>query len=149
MIALPPVDPAEFIMKSGDAMQKCIDKYFSEITLEEAARPEALDPKYAPEMLAAMQAEYYKTLETIWNAVPIPRGYDFKDVYRIPALEAAGDPATLQEAYDAAVKRTLWEKLGKNYEDVMAYKLLLKEYGERLLRAMQDSFAQLMANTVR
>ena len=38
MIALPPVDPADFIMKAGDEMRKCINKYFDEITLEEAVQ---------------------------------------------------------------------------------------------------------------
>ena len=58
MIALPPVDPADFIMKSGDELQKCINKYFNEIPLEEAARPEILDPKYTPD-----QDRYYGWVE--------------------------------------------------------------------------------------
>lgn len=140
MIALPPVDPADFIMQAGDEMQKCINKYFNEISLEDAIRAEPLDPKYAPDLLDRLQAEYYGKLERIWDTIPRYYRSAFKAAYQAPPLEVAGDMDALQAAYQAAVKRTLWEKLGRNYKDVTAYKLLLKQYGEALLWAMHSRF---------
>ena len=52
-------------------------------------------------------------------------------------------------AYDAAVKRTFWEKLGKNYKDITEYKLLLKEYGQNLLQAMHNQFIDAVVNIAR
>ena len=145
MIALPPVDPADFIMKAGDEMRKCIDKYFNEVSLEEAANPEILDQKFAPELLGTLQAEYYRKLENVWGSIPAYRS-SFEAAYKMPPLQAAGDLDALQKAYEAAVKRSFWEKLGKtNYKDVAAYKTLLKEYGEALLSAMHGNFVDAVA----
>ncbi len=147
MIALPPVDPADFIMKAGDAMKKCINKYFSEISLEEAARSETLDPKYAPELLEKLQIEYYKELENIWATIPTYYHSSFEGKYKMPALQEAGDPEALKKAYQSAVKRSLWEKIGNsNYKDVLAYKSLLKQYAENLLVAMHGNFVDAVAN---
>ena len=147
MIALPPVDPADFIMKAGDAMKKCINKYFSEISLEEAARSETLDPKYAPELLEKLQLEYYKELENIWATIPTYYHSSFNGTYKMPALQEAGDPEALKKAYQAAVKRSFWEKIGSsNYKDVLAYKSLLKQYAENLLVAMHGNFVDAVAN---
>ena len=122
MIALPPVDPADFIMKSGDELQKCINKYFNEIPLEEAARPEILDPKYTPDLLGTLQAEYLSALERIWDSVPLHYRASFKAVYKVPSMEEIGDLDALQKAYQAAVKRTLRERLSKSEKDVIDYK---------------------------
>ena len=142
MIALPPVDPADFIMQSGDEMQKCIKKYFTEISLEEAAGAGALDPEYAPDLLDRLQAEYYSKLERIWESIPAYYHSGFQAAYRMPAPEEAGDPEVLQQAYQAALKRTLRERLSGDYRDVLAYKLLLKEYGQALLQAMHSRFIE-------
>ncbi|MBR5725031.1 MAG: hypothetical protein IKX62_06630 [Bacteroidales bacterium] len=146
MIALPPVDPADFIMRSGDEMQKCINEYFTEITLEEATQAEILDPKYAPELLGELRAEYIGKLRRIWNSVPSPSLGGFDENYKAPPVEAAGDLDVLQKAYQAALKRTLRERLSKDYKDVVAYKRLLKEYGERLLWAMHSRFVNALAD---
>ena len=91
MIALPPVDPADFIMKAGDEMQKCINKLFNEVSLEEAANAEILDEKFAPDCLAKLQAEYYKKLEIIWASIPTYYHSSFEAVYKNPPLNVAGD----------------------------------------------------------
>ena len=141
MIALPPVDPADFIMKSGDEMRKCINKYLNVIPLDEAIRDEVLDPKYAPTLLDEMAAEYHMALENIWDTIPSYFRSSFKAAYVAPTPDVAGDLLALQKAYEDAVKVGFWEKLGKtNYKDVLAYKLLLKEYGQRYLQAMHLSF---------
>ncbi|MBR5076463.1 MAG: hypothetical protein IKX28_05570 [Bacteroidales bacterium] len=144
MIALPPVDPADFIMKAGDEMRKCINKYFDEITLEEALQAGPLDPKYSPELLDKIRSEYYGELKHIWNTIPTFTG-SFEDLYQLPPVEAAGDLDALQKAYDAALRRTLRERLGNDYKDVVAYKLLLKQYGEELLRTMHGRFVDIAA----
>jgi hypothetical protein len=146
MIALPPVDPAEFIMESGNEMQKCINKYFNEIPLEEAARPEILDPKYSPELLGTLRDEYYAALERIWNSIPTYRHTSFEGLYETPELAVAGDLDALQKAYDAAVRRTLWERLSKNDKDVFKYKNLLKLYCEALLWNMHARFIDITAD---
>lgn len=140
MIALPPVDPADFIMQAGDEMQKCIDKYFNEISLDEAARGVPLEAKFSPELLAALQAEYYGALEKIWDTLPLRYIPNFDAAYKMPPLESAGDLDALQKAYEAAVKRTFRERLSKDYKDVVAYKLHLKGYGEALLWTMHARF---------
>lgn len=146
MIALPPVDPADFIMRAGDEMQKCINEYFNEITLEEATQSEMLDQKYAPELLGELRAEYIGKLRRIWNSVPSPSLGGFDENYKAPPVEAAGDLDVLEKAYQAALKRTLRERLSKDYKDVVAYKRLLKEYGERLLWAMHDRFVKAVSD---
>ena len=148
MIALPPVDPADFIMKSGDEMQRCFNKYFNEISLEDAARGELLDPKLSPALLGEVRDEYCGNLRGIWDSIPIYMG-DFDKLYQTLPLDVAGDPAALQKAYAEAVRRTLWEKLGNNYKDVMAYKLLLKEYAQNLLQAMHNQFVDIVAGLIR
>lgn len=145
MIALPPVDPADYIMQAGDELNKCINKYFNEITLEQAARAEPLDSKYAPELLEELQAEYLAYLERIWDSIPVRHRSSFKAAYRMPSLEVAGDLDALQEAYQAALKRTPREKRRKDFKDVMDYKLLLQGYGERLLRVMHAAFVDIVA----
>ena len=143
MIALPPVDPADFIMKSGDEMQKSINKYFNEITLEDAVRPETLDPEYSPELIEKLQTQYYKTLERIWDTIPTYYHSSFQAAYKLPAIEDICDLDALQKAYDKAARITFWEKLGKsNYKDVLAYKLLLKENCENYLQAMHGQFIE-------
>ena len=146
MIALPPVDPADFIMKSGDELQKCINKYFNEIPLEEAARPEILDPKYTPDLLGTLQAEYLSALERIWDSVPLHYRASFKAVYKVPSMEEIGDLDALQKAYQAAVKRTLRERLSKSEKDVIDYKNRLKSYCEALLWTMHDRFIDVIAD---
>ena len=146
MIALPPVDPADFIMKPGDELQKCINKYFNEIPLEEAARPEILDPKYTPDLLGTLQAEYLSALERIWDSVPLHYRASFKAVYKVPSMEEIGDLGALQKAYQAAVKRTLRERLSKSEKDVIDYKNRLKSYCEALLWTMHDRFIDVIAD---
>lgn len=146
MIALPPVDPADFIMKAGDELQKCINEYFNEISLEEATRGEILDPKYTPELLSVLQAEYYKKLETIWDSIPMYYRSSFQAVYQMPPVESAGDPEVLQKAYKAAVKRTLRERRRNDYKDVFEYKDLLKTYAEALLWNMHARFVDIASN---
>lgn len=140
MIALPPVDPADFIMQAGDERQKCLFELFDEISLDDAIRAEPLDPKFSPDLLGALQAKYYNELERIWDRIPSYYRSDFATAYEAPPLESAGDLDVLQKAYDAAVKRTLWERLGKNYKDVVAYKQLLRLYCEALLANMHQRF---------
>ena len=129
-------------MRSGDEMQKCIKEYFTEITLEEATRAEILDPKYAPDILGKLRSDYLGELERIWGSIPTYYRSGFSAAYQAPPLEVAGDLDVLEKAYQAAVKRTLRERLSKDYKDVVAYKVLLKEYGERLLWAMHDRFVK-------
>ena len=150
MIALPPVDPADFIMQAGDAMQNCFNKYLNVIPLEEAIQDETLDPKYSPNLLSEMGAEYYKELERIWDTIPSYYRSSFQAAYETPTPDVAGDLFALQKAYEDAVKKTFWEKLGKtNYKDVLAYKLLLKEYGKKYLQAMHASFINAVSKIAR
>lgn len=145
MIALPPVDPADYIMMASEEMQKCINKYFNEITLEQAARAEPLDPKCSPEMLVELQAEYYWILDRLWNTIPSYYRSRIDADFRAPDLKEAGDPEILEKAYQEALRRTRQEKRRKDFKDVMEYKLLLQEYGERLLRAMHARFVDAVA----
>lgn len=143
MIYVPPVDPADYIMQATEEMQKCINKYFGEISLEEASKPEILDDKYKPELLETLRGEYYKTLEKLWHSVPRSYGASFEGAVKFPAIEERED---LRKAYAAATRRTFWERLGKsNYKDVLAYKQLLKAYGEELLNGMRNEFAASVA----
>ena len=143
MIALPPVDPADFIMRSGDEMQKSINKYFNEISLDDAVKLEILDPDYTPDLIEKLQSEYYTALERIWNNSPIHHRASFQAAFKLPAVESICDLDALQKAYDEALKTSIWEKLGKtNYKDVMAFKLLLKEDCETYLNAMHGQFIE-------
>ena len=138
MIYVPPVDPADYIMQATDEMQKCINKYFGEISLEEASRPEVLDPKYTPDLRQTVASEYYRALEKIWHSVPTSYHASFEAIVKFPSMEVQED---LEQAYAAAVKRSFWERLGKsNYKDVLAYKQLLKERCVGMLTNMQDQF---------
>jgi hypothetical protein len=116
--------------------------------LEEAARGELLDPKLSPALLGEVRDEYCGNLERIWDTIPARRS-SFKAAYQAPPVDAAGDLEALQKAYDAAVKRTFWEKLGNNYKDVTEYKLLLKEYGQNLLQAMHNQFIDAVVHYAR
>lgn len=148
MIALPPVDPADFIMKAGDEMQKCIRKYFTDISLEDAARGELLDPKYSPALLGELRSEYLQKLESIWDSIPMHYRSSFEAAYEAPVPEQTGDLEALQNAYEAAVKRTLREKLGKDYKDIVQYKHLLKNYCESLLQAMHARFVEAVVKQI-
>ena len=140
MIYVPPVDPADYIMQATDELQKCINKYFGEISLEEASKPEILDDKYSPDLVATLRGEYYKTLEKLWHSVPTSYHASFEAVVKFPSIDPNED---LQKAYAAATKRSFWERLGKtNYKDVMAYKQLLKANCESILYDMHSQFTK-------
>jgi hypothetical protein len=145
MIALPPVDPADFIMKSGDELLKCINKYFDEIPLEEAVRADILDSRYTPELLDQIQAEYYTALKSIWDTIPLHYRADFEAVYETPKMEEIGDLDALEQAYQKAVRRTLWERLSRNEKDVFEFKNRLKSYCEALLWTMHSRFIDIVA----
>ena len=150
MIALPPVDPADYIMRAGDEMQNCFNKYLNVIPLEEAIQDETLDPKYSPNLLSEMGAEYLKELEKLWDSIPSYYRSSFQAAYVAPTLDVAGDLSALQKAYEDALKIGFWERLGKsNHKDVLAYKLLLKEYGKKYLQAMHASFIDAVSKIVR
>ena len=141
MRAVEPIDPAEFILAADKNRQDLLARNFTDISLEEAAHPEILDPKYEPiAFLNRLQAEYYDNLRRIWGLDPFFRA-DFSSCYAVPALESAGDLAALEKAYREASRCTLWEKVAKtNHKDVAQYKAMLNEYSEKLLDIMYSSF---------
>lgn len=143
MIYIEQVDPAEFVLAADQIKQKLLARNFTEISLEEASKPEVLDPRYAPiDFLKGLQDEYYNALEQIWERYPTGGGRAFGKVYALPAFEACGDLDALEKAYKAAAKRTLWERVTKsNHKDVVEYKELLRLYSTSLLESMFGSFS--------
>ena len=142
-----PVDPVEFMDAAIKEMSKCKDRYFSEITLEEAANPEILDAHYTEDYLLRIMNDYYRRLETIWERSPLANFATFSAVYHAPAPDEAGDPVALSEAYKDATRRTLWERLTRsNHKDVYEYKQMLNNYADALLNNMLARFADTIAS---
>ena len=150
MIALEPVDPAEFILAADKNRQDLLARNFSEISLDEAANPEVLDPNYEPiAFLENLQAEHLDILNLIWRAYDFTR-LTFQNGYIVPPIDAAGDLAALEKAYKDASRRTLWEKVTKtNHKDVAEYKAMLNAYSERLLDEMYSRFSDAVFRNIR
>lgn len=141
MIWIEPVDPAEYIMQAGDELQKCINMYFGEISLQEAENPEILDEKFTPDLLKTINADYYRRLELIWNQVPTSYKRSFQAAFKQPPLEMGGDFNVLLDEYDAAQERKIFEKLFKtNHKDVSLYREHLKSFAEANLWEMHRVF---------
>lgn len=140
-----PIDPAEYMVAAEREMAKCIEHRFNEMSLEEAANPEILDTQlYTKDYLEGLRAEYYERLTTVWTRFPARNRYlSFSEVYRMPDITEAGDPAALDKAYRDASRRTLWERLTRtNYKDVNEYKSMLRLYSEALLNNMLARFSE-------
>lgn len=145
-----PVDPAEFMVAAKNELDKCVTQYFREISLEEAAHPEILDAHYTEDYLERLVNDYYNRLEAIWSRSPLAVYRTFSSVYHKPAVEEAGDPSALSDAYKDASRRTLWERLTcTNHKDVTEYKELLHTYGESLLKNMLYRFSDAIISAQR
>ena len=146
MIYVEPVDPAEFILSADKIREKLLARNLDEISFEEASNPEILDKKLEPiSVLKAIQDEYYGELLDIWKLIP-GRSLQFSKAYELPPLGAVGDLDSLQKAYKAASRRSLWEKVTRtNHKDIEEYKTMLRLYSESLLNVMFESFSQAVA----
>ena len=143
-----PVDPVEFMDAASRELDKCVEHYFREISLEEAAHPEILDSHYTQDYLDRVFRDYYERLEKIWNRSPLSGRATFAAAYHAPAIEEAGDPMALDKAYKDAARRTLWERLTRtNHKDVFEYKQMLNTYGEAMLNTMLNRFAEAIIKT--
>lgn len=138
-----PIDPVEFMDAAQKEMAKCVEHYFREISLEEAAHPEILDADYTEDYLERVLGDYYRRLSMIWERSPLAARANFSAVYHVPMIEEAGDPAALASARKDATRRTLWERLTRtNHKDVYEYKQMLNTYGQALLNTMLERFAE-------
>ena len=93
-----------------------------------------------------IEAEYKGFLEEIWKQ-QAPEG--LKDTplileeQKLRMLLTVDDREAVDEAYQKASKRNLWERITKsNHKDVTYYKGLLEEYTRDLLLVMREDFLE-------
>lgn len=125
---------------------KLLQKYFGNTILEAAIeRPEEIG-EYTKDLPLKIEAEYKGFLEEIWKQ-QAPEG--LKDTplileeQKLRMLLTVDDHEAVDEAYQKASKRNLWERITKsNHKDVTYYKGLLEEYTRDLLLVMREDFLE-------
>ena len=123
-----------------------VSKYFGNLVKESAIeRPEEIG-NYSLELPKQIEAEYKAYLKALWieNApCGSPTFEEIIDKQHLSDQMTEDDREAIKPAYDAAVRRTLWERLTKtNHKDVTYYKGLLKRYTEELLMALRCDFLE-------
>lgn len=123
-----------------------VSKYFGNLVKEAAIeRPEEIGD-YSLELPKQIEAEYKAYLKALWieNApCGLPTFEEIIDKQHLSDSMTEDDREAIKPAYDAAVRRTLWERLTKtNHKDVTYYKGLLKRYTEELLMALRCDFLE-------
>lgn len=123
-----------------------IDKYFGNIVSEAAIeRPEEIGG-YSLELPREVEAEYYTYLKGLWGIIAPQGSPSFEEIIDKRHLSDSitkVDREAIKPAYEAAVRRTLWERITKtNHKDVTYYKGLLKRYTEDLLTALRCDFME-------
>lgn len=123
-----------------------IDKYFGNLVKEAAIeRPEEIGD-YTLELPKQMEAEYKAYLKELWTEIApcgSPTFEEIIDKQHLSDQMTEDDREAIKPAYDAAVRRTLWERLTKtNHKDVTYYKGLLKRYTEELLLSLKCDFLE-------
>lgn len=129
-----------------DKAEELINKYFGNLIKEAAIeRPETIG-EYSPELPKQIEAEYYAYLKELWEKI-VPQGFplfeEIIDKKHLSDSMTEDDREAIKPAYNAALRRTLWERLTKtNHKDVTYYKGLLKRYTEDLLTALRCDFME-------
>lgn len=123
-----------------------IDKYFGSLVKEAAIeRPEEIGD-YTLGLPKQIEAECKAYLEYLWAEIApngVPSFEEIIDKQHLSDQMTGDDREAIKPAYDAAVRRTLWERLTKtNHKDVTYYKGLLKRNTEELLLALRCDFLE-------
>jgi len=126
--------------------QELLTKYFSNLVQEAATeRPETIG-EYTQDLPLKIEAEYRAYLEELWSQVaPEPlRGTPLVlEEEKLRKLMTDDDREAIADAYRAATRRTIWERITQsNHKDVTYYKGLLQEYTRELLMVMREDFLE-------
>lgn len=122
-----------------------IDKYFGNLVKEAIEKTENIG-KYDLDLPATVEQEYVAFLKELWTEAKQNDGRMFFDIidnrHRSEQL-TENKRETMNQAYNEAVRITLWERLTKtNHEDVTNYKGILKDYTSALLKEIRCDFLE-------
>lgn len=123
-----------------------INKYFGNLIKEAAIeKPEEIGD-YSLELPRQIEAEYYAYLKDLWTEIAPQGSPSFEEIIdkkNFSNLMTDDDREIIPPAYDAAMHRSLWERITKtNHKDMSFYKGLLKRYTEDLLTALRCDFME-------
>lgn len=121
--------------------QELLNKYFGKLSKEAAIeRPETIG-EYTKDLPLKIEAEFRAYLEDLWK--------DYSDSplvleeQKLRWLMTEDDREGIENAYNNATRRTLWERITQtNHEDVTYYKGVLYEYTKDLLMVMRIDFLE-------
>lgn len=129
-----------------------INKHFGNLTKEAAVEmPEEIGD-YSLELPQQIEAEYNAYLKQLWAKIAPQDLPSFEEIMNKKHLSdqmTEDDREAIKPAYDAAVRRTLWERITKtNHNDVTYYKGLLKQYSKELLLTLRCDFMEDVRKTI-
>lgn len=130
------------INKEQDLMQEYFGRLIQEAAYEQ---PEGIGT-YDKELPLRIDGEYKEFLRNLWKEIAPddPRSLeDILDKKKLQQMMTDDDRAAVDEAYNAAIKQTLWERITHtNHKDVTYYKGLLEEYTRELLLCTRCDFLE-------
>lgn len=132
--------------------KELLEKHFGKLVQEAAIeRPETIGD-YSLDLPKQIEVEYYDYLKNLWAEI-VPSGSpSFEEIINKKHLSDCmtdDDREIIRPAYDAAMRRNLWERITKtNHKDVSYYKGLLKRYTEDLLTALRCDFMEDVRKTI-
>ena len=132
--------------------EELLKKYFGNLHKEAAIKQPETIGDYSLELPRQIETEYYDYLKELWREIAPSGSPSFDEIIDKKYLSdqmTDDDREIIKPAYDAAVTRTLWERLTKtNHKDVTYYKGLLKRYTEDLLSALRCDFIEDVKKTI-
>lgn len=134
----------DFEMLCKEKEQELLNKYFGHIVQEAVVlRPETIG-QYTIDLPHKVEAEYQSFLEQLWKQTTISGNKPLVlEETTLRGLMVSNDRERLNQAYNAAQTRTLWERITKtNHNDVTYYKGLLQEYTREVLTIMRLDFLE-------
>lgn len=139
------MDKQEMETRCYGKAKELLDKYFPNF-IEDAAvnKPEVLADGYDDSLPGRVAEEYRSWLAGVWEEIRPQVQKPFDEIMNqklsVEMTDASYVPY-LADAREKAETVTLWEKLTKtNHQDVILYKVILKDYTEELLRVMTAYF---------
>ena len=123
-----------------------MNEYFGHLVQEAAhEQPEEIEV-YDKELPLRIENEYKEFLRKLWKEIAPndPRSLEeVLDKKKLLQMMTDNDRAAIDEAYNAAIKQTLWERITHtNHKDVTFYKGLLQEYTRELLLCTRCDFLE-------
>ena len=126
--------------------EELLEKYFGKLIQEAAIEQPETIGDYSLDLPKQIETEYYGYLKVLWKEIApegAPLFEEIIDKRHLSDSITKVDREAIKPAYEAALRRTLWERITKtNHKDVTYYKGLLKRYTEELLLALRCDFME-------